>query len=155
MIPIQSLFETHLTVVNLRRSMNFYGKTLGLEEAAVFDEPKVAFYWIGGRGHSMLGLWEVGGGPQRMGLHLALAVGLPDLLQAAGKLRASGVIPLDFARKPTEEPVVLAWMPAAAIYFHDPDGNLLEYISMLPEAPRADLGVVPWSVWTEKESKME
>ncbi len=90
-----------------------------------------------------------------MGLHLAFAVGLPDLLQAAGKLRASGVIPLDFAGKPTEEPVVLAWMPAAAIYFHDPDGNLLEYISMLPEAPRADLGVVPWSVWAEKESKME
>jgi lactoylglutathione lyase len=41
---------------------------------------------------------------------------------------------------------VLAWMPAASIYFLDPDGNLPEFISM-PDAPRPDLGVVPWNDW--------
>jgi hypothetical protein len=38
-------------------------------------------------------------------------------------------------------------MPAAAVYFRDPDGNLLEFIAMLPEQPRADLGVLPWRMW--------
>ena len=60
MIPIRSLFEAHLTVSNLERSMKFYGETLGLELAQVFEERRVAFYWLGGRGHSMLGIWETG-----------------------------------------------------------------------------------------------
>ncbi len=150
MIPVQALFEAHLTVIDLERSMKFYGETLRLELASVFEEPKVAFYWMGGRGQSMLGLWEVGRGPQRVSLHVAFAVGLPDLLQAPGKLQSAGIAPLDFVRNPTAEPVVLAWMPAAVIYFHDPDGNLLEYLSMLPDEPRAELGVLPWSAWAER-----
>src|SRR4051812_39086437 len=35
----------------------------------------------------------------------------------------------------------------SSVYFHDPDGNLLELISMLPEDPRPELGVVNWSRW--------
>jgi lactoylglutathione lyase len=45
---------------------------------------------------------------------------------------------------------VIGWMPAAAVYFRDPDGHLLEYLSMLDEAPRIDLGIVPWSQWAER-----
>jgi lactoylglutathione lyase len=37
-------------------------------------------------------------------------------------------------------------MPAAAQYFRDPDGHLLEYVAMLDEEPR-DVGIVPWSEW--------
>src|SRR5215470_16092674 len=62
MVPVRHLFETHLTVVDLQRSMTFFSQVLRLELAAVFWERKVAFYWIGGRGNSMLGLWEVGTG---------------------------------------------------------------------------------------------
>jgi lactoylglutathione lyase len=47
----------------------------------------------------------------------------------------------------TEEPVVLAWMPAASLYFHDPDGTLLELLSMLPDAAQPELGVIGWSRW--------
>jgi lactoylglutathione lyase len=36
-------------------------------------------------------------------------------------------------------------MPALSLYFNDPDGNLLEYLAMLPDDPRPDLGVVPYS----------
>jgi lactoylglutathione lyase len=39
-------------------------------------------------------------------------------------------------------------MPAAAVYFRDPDGHLLEYLAMLDEEPRPDSGVVSWSQWT-------
>jgi hypothetical protein len=38
-------------------------------------------------------------------------------------------------------------MPAAAVYFCDPDGHLLEYLAMLNEEPRSGLGVVPYSQW--------
>jgi hypothetical protein len=58
MITIRDLFEAHLTAANLQRSMSFFGDALGLELAQVFPERKVAFYWIGRRGDSMIGLWE-------------------------------------------------------------------------------------------------
>ncbi len=147
MIPIRDLFEAHLTVKDLQRSMRFFGDALGLELAQVFLERKVAFYWIGRRGNCMLGLWEAGAGPGRMNLHVAFSVDLDNLLQAAGRLREANITPLDLAGEPTDEPIVFAWMPAASLFFHDPDGNLLEFLSMLPEAPRCDLGVVEWSRW--------
>ncbi len=90
MIPIRSLFEAHLTVSNLERSMKFYGETLGLELAQVFDDRRVAFYWLGGRGHSMLGIWETGSSPQRMSLHVAFTVDTKDLLGSSRAPEVSG-----------------------------------------------------------------
>jgi lactoylglutathione lyase len=152
MIPIRGLFETHLTVSNLRRSMKFFTEILGLELAHAVPERGVAFYWTGRPGASMIGLWETGSGPQRMSLHTAFTVDLADLQDAPRRLREAGVTPLDFAGKPTDEPVVLAWMPAASLYFHDPDGNMLEFLAMLPDSPAPELGVVSWSAWTERKT---
>jgi len=149
MISTQGLFEAHFTVANLERSMKFYGKTLGLELATELKEPRVAFYWLGGHGKSMLGLWEVGPGPQRLSLHVAFTAKLEDVIEAPRVLQEKGIQPLDFSRKPTHEAVVIGWMPAAVIYFRDPDENLLELLAMLPEKPRPEAGVVPWSQWKE------
>ena len=148
MIPASRLYEAHLTVRDLARATAFYRDRLGFTLAAEFPERRVAFFWIGPPGHTMLGLWQQDGATPFPSNHTAFAVSLPDLLAAPDRLRAAGIEPLDFDGRPCTEPVVLAWMPAAAVYFRDPEGNLLEYITMLDAAPAAELGVVPWSRWS-------
>lgn len=83
-----------------------------------------------------------------MNLHTAFRLATAqEVVDGVSALREAGVQPLDFSGKPTAEPVVLAWMPAVSLYFQDPDGHMLEYISILPGDPRPEAGVVPWSVW--------
>jgi lactoylglutathione lyase len=145
---IDGLFEAHLPVADLNTSIAFYRDLLGLELAHVVNARQAAFFWTGARGNSMLGLWAAGFGPQRTTMHVAFAVPLEAVIAAPRTLQAAGVPTLDFDGQPTNEPVVLAWMPAAAVYFHDPDGHLLEYIAMLDAAARPDDGVLRWREWT-------
>src|SRR5271156_13289 len=49
MIPVRDLFESHLNVADLQRSMSFFGQTLGLELAAV---PTSAPSWLQPGDHS-------------------------------------------------------------------------------------------------------
>ena len=96
----------------------------------------------------MLGLWSLGSMPMDLNLHIAFDAGVEDVLDSSSRLRAQGVTPLSFFGQEADEPTVIGWMPAATRYFRDPDGHLLEYLAMLDEEPRADLGIVPWSEWT-------
>jgi lactoylglutathione lyase len=144
------LFEAHLTVSELDRAVAFYRDLLSLPLARVFPDRNVAFFWIAAPGKAMLGLWEAKTMPMSMSLHVAFQVALSDLHDAPARLQKAGVQPRDLASLPTDEPVVLAWMPAAAVYFRDPDNNLLEFITMLPDPPRPDLGVLPWSDWLRR-----
>ena len=34
-----------------------------------------------------------------------------------------------------------------AVFCDDPDGHLVEYLAMLPAAPRPELGIVSWAAW--------
>jgi lactoylglutathione lyase len=141
------LFETHVTVSDLDRSVQFYQDVVGLELATRIEERRVAFFWIGGRGHTMLGVWESGTAPNRMQLHVAFACDREAVLSAPERLRALGVEPLGFNGEPSSEAIVIGWMPAVSVFFRDPDDHLLEFIAMLPSAPRPDLGVLPHSAW--------
>ena len=80
-------------------------------------------------------------------MHIAFAASLEDVLAAPEALRQAGIVTRDFDGQPTNEAVVIGWMPAASVFFHDPDGHLLEYIAMLPDDPRPDVGVVTWRGW--------
>lgn len=146
-VSIQGLFETHLTVRNLTASIAFYRDTVGLELAYLLPERHVAFFWIGGRGQAMLGLWEVGDAPNGMRLHLAFTSTVEQVLAAPSALKALNVVPKGFDGEPVEEPVVIGWMPAISLYFTDPDGHLLEYLAMLPQEPCPQAGVLPYSQW--------
>jgi lactoylglutathione lyase len=147
--PVRGLFETHLTVRDVPRSVEFYRDVVGLPVALELPERNAAFMWIGERGRSMLGLWGIGSAVNSMTLHIAFDLALDDVLAAPAVLRANGVTPLSFFGAETDEPDVLAWMPAAAVYFEDPDGHLLEYLAMLDEPPRPDAGIVPWWQWAD------
>ena len=93
----------------------------------------------------MLGLWSIGSAPMNMQLHIAFAMALDDVLAAPERLLAQGIQPLSFFGEPADEPSVIGWMPAAAVYFRDPDGHMLEYLAMLKAPSRPELGIVPWS----------
>lgn len=141
------LFETHLTVSDLERSIAFYRDVVGLPLALVLEERGAAFFWIGGPGQAMLGLWSLGSAPIGLSLHIALATSLGEVLGACDALRSNDVTPLSFFGTETTEPSVIGWIPAAAVYFRDPDGHLIEYLAMLDEPAREQLGIVPWSAW--------
>ena len=147
-IPPGGLFEAHLTVSDLGRSVVFYRDVVGLAPALELPERGAAFLWIGGRGEGMLGLWSCGSAPIGLALHVAFKASLEDVLSACNRLRSVGVTPLSFDAVETAEPSVLAWMPAAAVFFRDPDGHLLEYLAMLDSPPRPERGIVPWSEWS-------
>jgi len=148
-VRVTSLFEAHLPVADVSRSVAFYRGVLGLEVAYEDAGRGLAFVWAGEPGGAMLGLWSLGTAPMGMRLHVAFATPLEEVLRAPAALAAAGVVPLSFFRKETREPSVIGWMPAAAVYFEDPDGHMLEYLAMLAEPARPEAGVVTWSVWAE------
>jgi ribosomal protein S18 acetylase RimI-like enzyme/catechol 2,3-dioxygenase-like lactoylglutathione lyase family enzyme len=147
MPTVVGLFETHLTVSDLDRSTEFYRDVVGLTVALTLPARGAAFLWIGRPGRAMLGLWSLGSAPIGLSLHVAFTASLPDVLGACDALRLRDVTPLSFFAAETTEPSVIAWMPAAAVYFRDPDGHLIEYLAMLDAPPRPELGIVPWSQW--------
>ena len=55
---ISGLFETHIFVADLDRSTAFYRDVLGLALGRFEEGRRASFFWIGGRGEAMLGLWE-------------------------------------------------------------------------------------------------
>jgi len=148
--PTTGLFEAHLTVADLDRSIEFYRDVVGLSLALHVPERGAAFFWVGGHGEAMLGLWSLGSAPLGLSLHVAFKAPIEHVMDACARLRAQGVTPLSFFGTEAEEPSVIGWMPAAAVYFRDPDGHLLEYLAMLNERPRPDFGIVSWSDWRSR-----
>ena len=145
-VPIKRLFEAHLTVTDLERSIAFYRDVLGLPLAHRVPSRHVAIFWVPAPESGMLGLWSIHSSPLSMRLHIAFGVEVADVEKSISALLAHGLVPTD-GDQPVQEPVVFCWMPAASIYFRDPDGHSLEFIAMLPHPPRPELGRVTLSEW--------
>src|ERR1700761_5668386 len=71
LVPIGGLWETHITVSDLNRSIRFYRDVVGLTLAHEVPERHVAFFWIGQPRQGMLGLWSTLTSPLGMKLHYA------------------------------------------------------------------------------------
>ncbi len=151
-----NLFETHITVADLDESARFYENAVGLEPA--WTAEGIRFYWIGGKGKAMLGLWQQRNNGENTRLngpdvtrvvpqHLAFGVSAEELRIAMKALIEKGVKVRNFLNDGKDCLYVHAWMPAVSFYFSDPDGHVLEFIAMLPDEPRPELGIVEWSRW--------
>src|SRR5690349_9278040 len=71
--PVDRLFEAHLTVADLDASIAFYRDRLGFQLAHVVPSRQAAFFWVGSRGTTMLGLWVAGSAPQKTTTHIAFS----------------------------------------------------------------------------------
>ncbi len=152
---ITGLFETHLRVANLERSMHFYEQVLGLQLGVKDEARRGAIYWVGGWGRAFLGLWEKPPNkdfrPWRkdeiLKEHLSFRVAPENLDRAIAALKRKGIEVRNNSGERTDVPNVFAWMPAAAVFFDDPDGHLLELLAMLPDKPKPEIGIVSLEEW--------
>jgi lactoylglutathione lyase len=145
---ILQLYETHLPVTSTEASKKFYVEMVGLTFAYRDPGRDVVFLWVGPDKRSMLGLWgpttKRGSDPHPC--HFAIAVPMSDLLVAGKRLNDLGVPTRNFAGEETTEPSVIGWMPSAQLYFRDPDGHSVEFISVLDDAPDPTF-IGPLSSW--------
>ncbi|KZE37229.1 glyoxalase [Bhargavaea cecembensis] len=127
---IMGLYEAHLPVRDLERSLKFY-TGLGLEVAHTHGE-NLAFLWIE-KDKSWLGLWQ----SDKVELdyhpsirHIAFQVSLEGLKDAVSWLRDRGYEPREAFGFEPDEPFVMPQQDYAhaKIHFNDPDGNSLEFI---------------------------
>ena len=85
-VPIRRLFESHLTVSDLQRSVSFYRDFVGLPLELEVPERNAAFFWVGEAGDLLLGLWSIGSAPLGLTLHVAFEVTMNDLLDSPKRL---------------------------------------------------------------------
>ena len=106
-VPVTGLYESHLTVSDLARSIEFYRDVVRLEMAHTVPKRHAAFFWIGGRDRSMLGLWSIHSSPVRLRLHIAFQAELEQVVRFVDVLRFKGIVPRHGGGGPeVDEPVV-------------------------------------------------
>lgn len=150
---IKGLYETHLFVEDLERSIAFYGQTLGLKQCNYVEERRIAFFWVGEDKEFMLGLWEKP--KDQIDIrHFAFKCE-PDWIvnESVNYLKERNLKCWNFLYDGSEQPMVFAWMPAIAIYFSDPDGHELEFIGVLDGKSRPEMGILSYKQWLEIEEK--
>ena len=149
------LYETHIPVSDVARSIQFYCDVVGLELAYEQPHRDVAFLWVGGPELGMLGLW----GPKSQFArkdgafathHFALSLPLDDLFAKTAELQQLGIKTRGFTDDGSDEPSVIGWMPSAQIYFPDPDGHSLEFITVLDEEPELEFHG-SWTEWRARK----
>jgi catechol 2,3-dioxygenase-like lactoylglutathione lyase family enzyme len=136
---ILGLYEAHLPVSNLKRSISFYQK-IGLEVA--WKDKDTVFFWIEKK-KSWLGLWE--GTESKISYHpsirhIAFRVDYEFLKQSIEWLKSRDIQPVPFGNRNSVEPFVRPNQGNASVYFEDPDGNSLEFMCYV-DVPNGSQGI--------------
>lgn len=139
---IEGLYEAHLRVTDLERSIAFY-ESLGLQRAREYES--VAFVWVE-PGRSWIGLWQEDNPYVHHMSHVALSVPYEKMRGAIAWLKERDVEPVEHRGMVPSEPIARPAQGNCSVYFHDPDGNLLELICDLPGEPE-DLPRMHLSEW--------
>ena len=142
-------YELFLPVTDMERAINFYVEKLGFQIGRQ-ESPSSALLLYNDHGtRSMLGLFRVAAIERRY--HLSFRVLEEDVDQMVPFLLGRGITPehppRDNIQGPMSEPIVHGWMPAASVFFTDPDGHLLELIADLADEPQPDVLYCPLSRW--------
>jgi catechol 2,3-dioxygenase-like lactoylglutathione lyase family enzyme len=154
---IKGLYEAHLPVRDLNRSVEFY-KKLGLE--LWFQEENIAFFWIIPK-ESCLGLWVCDISKERdpssfpgNGRHIAFWIDFDDIKKAKEWLENRGIVIKGHGGLKPIEPIVRPHLQNSSIYFNDPDENNLELICNLPDSKKEPRRLIYLSEWEElKQNK--
>jgi lactoylglutathione lyase len=148
---IKGLYETHLYVADLERSIEFYKQLPGLTFCHYEEKRRIAFFWIGKPKQAMLGLWEKPKSEIDI-RHFAFECSPEYILhEAIPFLINKNLQPYNFLKDGTRQPMVFAWMPAVAIYFNDPDEHILEFIAILEGTGKPELGVIAYDEWCNRQ----
>lgn len=115
MLHIRGVYEVAVRVKDLARAEAFYRDVLGLEVGLRDEKRNWLFLRAGGEAGMVVLQEDKGDWPLQ---HFAFAVDEADIRRAADLLGERGV--------DVRGPVFQQWMPAASIYFEDPDGHSLE-----------------------------
>ena len=150
----RGLYEAHLPVTDVERAVGFYTEKLGFRPGfGPGDGSGALLLYERGGVRWMLGLFRVDEVTHRHPAehHLALRVDEADADGMIPYLRERGIEPVHPPgaprQGPMDQPVVHGWMPAAAVFFRDPDGHLLELVAELSDAPRPEVAYRPLGEW--------
>jgi len=148
------LYEVHLPVTDMDRAIDFYVGKLAFEMGfGGKGESSALLLYTDGETRWMLGLFRVNTVVHRHAAeyHVSFRVAEEDVDRMIPYLRERGIEPVHPPTAPVQgpmyEPIVHGWMPAAAVFFKDPDGHLLELIAELTDAPSAEFLYRPLSEW--------
>lgn len=150
---IKGIFETHINVSDYQRSATFYEKLLNIIPLHEDTARKSKFYWVGQPGESMLGIRENYPSALVQRQHFAFKVNVEDISSAKEYLSELGITTTNFLGESSETLLVFPFMPAVSIYFEDPDGHSIEFISILGDPPRPELDMMTWPEWEELQGK--
>lgn len=148
---IKGIYEAHLPVSNLKKSIEFY-KKLDLEIA--YQQEKIVFLWIE-KGRSWLGLWETDNvkTPYHPSLrHIAFQIDKHNMQGIKEWLEERDIdVSTNFGFPPEKQPLVLPNNPQAhaAIYIKDPDGNSIEFIAPLRLDFEEDFKMMTLEEWNQ------
>lgn len=149
---IKGLFETHLYVKDLERSVKFYKNVLGLEECHRDEKRNIVFFWVGAPQKFMLGIWQMPEAEVKP-RHFAFECEPEWVLNNSVRfLHNKNLSCYNFLNDGPDRPMVFAWMPAVSIYFNDPDGHVLEFIGILDGTAKPELGVISYEDWISAAS---
>ena len=150
----RGVYEVHLPVTDVGRSIDFYVDRLGFELGfGDRGDPSVLLMHPDAVAGPMMGLFQVDDIEHRhpAEYHVAFRVPTAHVDRMVSWLQGRGIAPEHPSTAPEQgamsEPIVHGWMPAAAVFFTDPDGHLLELIAELEGEPRPELNYRPLSEW--------